>query len=175
MAKAAPKYEPREMSMSDAVSDAFSALESLGEEMRESYDNTPENFQQSGVGEARGEAADALENLSEPSVPSELEEIKVSWSVPVLSPSKARKQSRSDRRYDATATLQAVISALEDIRDYDQPENENEEGEALKEGDAGYEKPEYDEATVEAARDFIDEVQNLIDEAEAVEFPGMYG
>jgi hypothetical protein len=166
MTKAVPKYEPREMSIGDAVSDAFSALESLGEEMRESYDNTPENFQQSGVGEARGEAADALENLSEPSVPAELEEIKVSWSVPVLSPSKARKQSRSDRRYEATATLQAVISVLEDIRDYE-PELDAEGavvGERL-----------YSEDQVSEADSFLDEVQNLIDEAEAVEFPGMYG
>jgi hypothetical protein len=163
------------MSISDAVSDAFGNLQALGEEMREVFDNTPENFQTSGVGEARGEAADALENLSEPYVPGELEGIVVSWSIPVLSPSKQRRQSRSDRRNDAIATLQAVVSRLEEIRDYEQPKNENDDGEELKEGQPGYEKPEYEQSAVDEADSFIDEIENLISEAEDVNFPGMYG
>ena len=160
MAKAAPKFLPREMSMADAVSDAMSELQALGEEMREAYDNTPESLQQSGVGEARGEAADNLENLNEPDVPEALQAVVVSWSVRELSPSAARKQSRSDRRDAALETLSAVTAKLEDIKDYE-----------AKEGEA----PEYTESQREEAESFLDEVQTLIDDAEAVEFPGMYG
>lgn len=165
MAKAAPKFQAREMSIDDAVSEAHSELQQLGEEMRESFDNTPENFQSSGVGEMRGEAADALENINELSVPSELEGIKVSWSVPVRSPSKLRKLSRADRRDDATSTLNAVVATLDEIADYE-PE--------MKDGEPAGPRT-YSEEQVEEARSFRDDVQNMIDEAEGVTFPGMYG
>jgi len=166
MVKAAPKYQARELTVADAVSEAFSELQQLGEEMRDAFDNTPESLQGSGVGEARGEAADALENLSEPDAPDELAAIMVNWSVRVRTPSQQRKLSRADRRDDATSTLSAVISKLEDIRDYE-PETDD-EGKVTGER-------EFSEEQVDAAGDFIDEVQNLIDEAEAVTFPGMYG
>jgi hypothetical protein len=142
MAKASktPTYISHESTVDGAVSDAFGELTTLGEEMRESFDNTPENFQTSGVGEARGEAADALENLSEPSVPSELADYAVSWSTRALSPSQMRKQSRASRRDDAVATLQAVVDRLEEIRSYQQPDNDD-----LAEGEAP-EESEYSEA-----------------------------
>jgi len=148
MAKAAPKYLAREMSMSEAVSEAMSELQTLAEEMREAFDNTPESLQGGGVGEARGEAADNLENLSEPDVPTSLEAIKVAWSVRELSPSKLRKQSRSDRRNDALETAK-----LEEIKD-DEASSEELAGDA------------------ETLRD---EIENLMSDAENVEFPGMYG
>jgi hypothetical protein len=153
MAKAAPKYLAREMSMSEAVSEAMSELQTLAEEMREAFDNTPESLQGGGVGEARGEAADNLENLSEPDVPTSLEAIKVAWSVRELSPSKLRKQSRSDRRNDALETLSAVTAKLEEIKD-DEASSEELAGDA------------------ETLRD---EIENLMSDAENVEFPGMYG
>ena len=63
----AAKREPVAISttVGDAISTAFGIIEDLATEMRDAYDNTPESLQSSGVGEARGEAADALEGISE--------------------------------------------------------------------------------------------------------------
>lgn len=146
----------RELTIVDAVSEAFGEISSLAEEMREAFDNTPESLQSSGVGEARGEAADNLENISEPDVPDELqdEKFKVKCPVRVLSPSAMRKRSRSSRRDEATETLHQVIERLGEIAD---------------------EASIFSSEEREAASGFVDEVQNVIDEAEAVEFPGMYG
>lgn len=151
------KTQERELTIEDAVSEAFGELQSLGEEMRESYDNTPESLQQSAVGEARGEAADALENISEPDVPTELQgdKFKVKWTVLVLSPSAQRRQSRSARCAEACATLTAVTEHLGAIE-------ENKES-------------KFSKKEQQAASDFVDDVQQIIDEAEGVEFPGMYG
>jgi hypothetical protein len=151
----APTHRERELSIGDAVSEAFGELQTLGEEMREAFDNTPESLQQSGVGERRGEAADALENLTEPSVPKSLEPLVVKWQVRILSPSAERRKTRSDRRYEAVETLNVVKDFLDEIKDADKnlfSDDEKEEAETLR-----------------------DEIENLVDEAESVEFPGMRG
>jgi hypothetical protein len=156
----APKTVDRELTIEDAVSEALGELTSLAEEMREAFDNTPESLQNDGVGAARGEAADALENISEPDVPEELrgDKFKVKWAVRVLSPSAMRRQSRSDRRYEAIETLSQVVNRLEEIEDEDNKFSK-----------------EVSKEEREAADGLRDEVQAVIDEAEAVEFPGMYG
>lgn len=103
----------RKLSIADAVSEGFSSLEGLGEEMRESFDNTPESLQQSGVGEARGEAADALEGLSEPDIPESLQAIEFEYSY--FPPKK--KASRSDRRDEATSLILAALEHLDSLED----------------------------------------------------------
>lgn len=147
----------RELTIEDAVSEAHGELVSLGEEMREAYDNTPESLQESPVGEARGEAADALENISEPEVPTELQgkKFKVKWTVRALTAKQQARRSRSARRDEAVETLNQVVLRLNEIA----------------EGSDGT----LDQDTKDAASNFEDDVQQIIDEAEAVEFPGMYG
>jgi len=147
------KLKERELTIADAISEAYGELQSLGEEMREAFDNTPESLQSSGIGEARGEAADSLENISEPDVPEVLQNIMVKWQVRQLTVKQQMKLSRSARRSEAVETLQQVIHCLEDLQDDEKTEA------AIK----------------DAATDFIDEVMQMADEAEAVEFPGMYG
>lgn len=153
--KRGPKFIERESKLEDLVSSAFGDLQSLGEEMREAFDNTPESLQNDGVGAARGEAADNLENLSEPECPEELqgERFIVKYQERQLSPSAQRKLSRSGRCSSACDDLRHAIEYLENIED-----------------DKTYTKEER-----EAASEFKGEIENLIDEAEAVEFPGMYG
>lgn len=149
------KTKERELTIEDAISEAYGDLESLAGEMRDAFDNTPESLQNDGVGAARGEAADALENISEPTVSDELQgdKFKVKWTVRVLSPSALRKQSRSSRRDEAVQTLNAVVERLEEFETDDKATDEEKQ----------------------AASEFVDEIQQMIDEAEAVEFPGMYG
>lgn len=150
------KTHEREMTIEDAVSEACGEITSLAEEMRESFDNTPESLQQSPVGEARGEAADNLENISEPDVPTELQgdKFRVKWSVRTLTSRQQIKLSRSRRRDEATSTLTVVVERLHEIVD---------------------DEAAFDEAVREAASSFADDVQQVIDEVESVEFPGMYG
>jgi hypothetical protein len=152
-----PKTRERELTLEDAISEAFGELTTLGEEMREAFDNTPESLQSSGVGERRGEAADALENLQEPDVPEELkgDAFKMNWQVHVLSPSAERRKSRAMRRDEAVETLQNVVGYLND--------------------DIEANEEKYSEAIREAASSLADDVENLINEAEEIEFPGMRG
>lgn len=142
------KLIDRESTISGLITDAFSELTTLGEEMREAFDNTPESLQSAGVGERRGEAADALENLNEPEVPEIVAEIVVKWQEP---PPK-RRMSRSDRRSDATCMLEQAIDAVENWLNENDTHDQHGEVEA-----------------------FRDELESQKDEADSVEFPGMYG
>lgn len=110
----------RKATIADAVSEAFGDIEMLAEEMRETFDNTPESLQQSGVGEARGEAADALENISEVDVPDSLAQLDVEW-IDAHRPGR-RGLSRSKRRDNAVNILQTVISMLDERENDDDAE-----------------------------------------------------
>jgi hypothetical protein len=151
------KMIEHEYTIEGALADAMAEIQSLAEEMRDAYDNTPESLQNGGVGEARGEAADTLENINEPDVPAVLagDRFKFKFSTVALSPSAMRKRGRSSRRSDAVETLQQLNQFLETLE-------ENKEIFTFKEEQ-------------EVASELRDEVQTVIDEAEGVEFPGMYG
>lgn len=73
--------KPRKLSgtVGAAVGDAFSELQSLGEECREIVDNAPENLQQSARIETLGESADTLEAMEEPSVPNDISNLEIEW------------------------------------------------------------------------------------------------
>jgi len=154
----AKKYTERKMSLEEAVSTAFAEIESLGEEMREAYDNTPESLQQSGVGELRGAAADALEYINEVDVPDDLKDtettkFEVSWNEPARTAKQVMKLSRSSRMGDACMLLDACIEFLDGIIEDEQ-------------------KPQELRDSAEGLRGELD---NAKSEAEAVEFPGMFG
>ena len=132
-----------ETTVADAVSTAFGVITELAEEMRDAFDNTPKSLQQSGVGEARGEAADTLESISEPDVPEDMADIKIEFETLPLMARASRAQRLSDGLHYAYLAIEAAEAA-----------------EGLDE----------DEVST-----FTTEVQDMIDEAEGVEFPGMFG
>jgi sugar (pentulose or hexulose) kinase len=138
-----------------AINTAFGVLEELAEEMREAYENTPESLQSSAVGEARSEAADALESISEPDMPEWAADVAVKFTLLPLK----RNASRSARRDEAVEYARQAFEALE----------------AHREQQAAIETTD-DENTdlIDALDALLDETQTMIDEAEAVEFPGMY-
>lgn len=154
MAKAkAVRFVDQTTTIGAAVSDAFSQLESLGIEMRDWYDNMPENLQGGSKGDAVNEAADALEGISEADIPENLREVEVKYQDDL----KAR--SRSARRDVAVGMLMAVVQELEEKRDEEiQTESD----------DAADERRDN-------IQQVIDDVQQMIDDAEGVEFPGMFG
>jgi hypothetical protein len=141
------KYES---TISGAVSDAFSTLSELGEECREVVDNAPESLQNSPRNETLGETADALESLSEPDTPKCIGDLPITFTY-----KPQRRMSRSDRRYEAVRILEAAKDAAQAWLD----DEENAESTA-------------DSEEVDA---FIGEIEEIVSEAENVEFPGMFG
>jgi hypothetical protein len=143
------KQEVREVSIADAVSGAFSALEELASECREIVDNASEGLSQSQRIQTLDETAGQLESLSEAAVPEKFGEIRVKY----FEATKKRGVSRAVRCSNAVTALQAVVEACDERLE-----------ELAEEDDA--------RADVETLRD---ECQTAIDEAEGCEFPGMYG
>jgi hypothetical protein len=137
--------------VADLVSDAVSELIDLGSELGEWYDNLPEGLQQGDKGSTLEEGRSTLENLSEPDVPASVKDVKVFCPPPL------RNQSRSDRCAFACVKLQLVIDQLEELTNGDTTEL----GDDL-----------VDQA--EDAQALMDECQLILDDAEGVEFPGMY-
>lgn len=150
--------EEHKMSLEDAVSAAFGEITTLGEEMREAYDNTPENLQQAAIGEARDQAASDLENISEAEVPDILKDsadakekkFEISWTTSKMTAKQQMRQSRSDRRDGAVQILDACIDHLDKIADDES----------------------VSEEVKEAASELRDELDNAKSEVEAVDFPG---
>jgi hypothetical protein len=140
-----------ESAVDGIVADAFSTLEELGGEMREAYDNMPQSLQGGDVGSRRNEAASTLEGLSQPDAPDCVAQLAVTY---FTMPPKRRYVSRSARRDEATTMLSAVVEALD----------------AWMDDDANAEHDGRD-----GVDSYRDGVQALLDEAEGVEFPGMYG
>ena len=152
MSQRHPRFVATTTTIGSAVSDACSELESLAGEMRDWYDNMPENFQNGDKGSMVDECANSLENVTEPEVPEFLEGLPVTYNAD------RKARSRAARCGDCISMLEAVVEFLDGHLEL--------YGEGLSEA----KQEERDEA-----ESFRDEVQTIIDEIQGVEFPGMYG
>jgi hypothetical protein len=161
-----PKLITRTASAADAVSEAVSLLTELGEECREACDNMPESLQSTSRYDALSGSADVLECVEEPDASEGLPAAPVVWQEP--RPTK-RQPSRATRCAAAVAILEAVVAwcdeqcdALIQVpSDDDKPEDTAEE--------------ERLDALHEALTEYRDALQQIVDNAEGCEFPGMYG
>jgi hypothetical protein len=133
----------------DAVDTAYSGVQELADEMRSWHDNLPENLQYGSKGEEVDTCATDLEDVSQPEVPDSLRELVVDFYTMPLK----KRASRSDRLYDYLDYARQAIIALNDHK------------ETIPEGDT----ERHDEVDT-----LIDDIQQMIDEAEGVSFPGMY-
>lgn len=148
----AKKPEPRKINLTDAVGEAFGELECLAEEMRDWAGNIEEKFSSTQKYEDVSTAADSLENIQQPDIDDTLGEIEIT----IQDPTPSRKpRSRATRCGDACNILSNCISALEEF--------------------ASFDSADTDEAKVELADDLRGELENVMSEAESVEFPGMFG
>lgn len=141
-----PRYTTTEMTVADAVSNAYGEFQSLRDEISDWASNMEgANMEHLPKYEEVSEARDNLENFAdnEPDVPEGLQELKVT----VTEDRKAR--SRAARMSNAVAHLQAVIDLCNDEEAI--PEN-------LKED----------------AEQFASDLDSEVSEAENVSFPGMY-
>lgn len=178
-AKRRPSSVERTGTVLDAISGACSDLVSLGEECREVHDNMPESLQQGQRGSTLDETADTLESVSEPDVPAPLQDLPCKW-YEQLPKRKGRGLSRSGRRDNAVAALEAAIDAVENYSDLiDEAKG------AVAGGTATPDQQRMVGAQVEAHdngdSDGVDtetlasELGEIKDNAEGCEFPGMYG
>jgi hypothetical protein len=131
-----------------AVNTAFSGIEEIGSEMRDWFDNMPENLQGSGKGDEVSEAADTLEGVSEPDVPSCIAE------------------REFDRCYFPPKKRMSRSARLDEYLDYAR--------QAVTEMQAALDEPHYSEEEKAEIESCVSETQDMIDEAEGVSFPGMY-
>jgi hypothetical protein len=156
------KYKEYTGSVS-SVSDAFSALESLGEEAREIVDNASEGLSQTSRIQTFDETADTLEGLSEPDVPTCVADLPITWTECTT------RTGRATRRDNATACLTAAKNAAESWLEEQRAKEADADG--VAESDEGGE----DEVDLDEVEQFISDVDDMITEAEGCEFPGMYG
>ncbi|MGE0294727.1 MAG: hypothetical protein AB7P97_20440 [Hyphomonadaceae bacterium] len=164
------KLNPTEYTVADAIENGVGELTQLRDELQEWYDNLPENFQSGDKGDQLQEAigelddadgfdnsalVDAQDDDGEPAEPSCL--------TFIFNVSTKRRMSRADRCSEATAMLRQAHDTVADW---------------LQKKTAAAGESELDDATqenIDGVNEALDELMNLIDRAEGVTFPGMYG
>lgn len=154
------KFAQYHSTLSSVLGDGFSELESLGEEMRESFDNLSEGLQQTNRNQTVDETASTLEGLNEPDCPDSLAELRVDYTEQVK-----KRPSRATRRDNAVCMLRGCAEALE--KWIAEAEASIEQDKATDDND--------EDTTLDDARTLLDEINDLCDEAEGCDFPGMYG
>jgi hypothetical protein len=175
------QFKTQTTSIESAVSDAYSGMEELKDELQNWYDNLPESFQNGSKGDALQSAIDQIDCASEITVPDCLCN---GPDLPEVSYDESVKTSRSARRDTCVSMLNGAADAA---RDYIDTLNElefDEDGNrkrTLTEGDDDVEEDGYPttederDSWVSEIEDFANECENNVGEYEAVEFPGMYG
>lgn len=146
--------------ITNALSTGFSELQSLRDELMEWKDNIEEKFGQTDKFERVSECADALDEIADcedECVPPVHTEDTVDW-VEQKKKSKKSPYPRWLRLQNAVNALEAVKATLETLVEVDDDEDENPEDETRME--------------IQACIDKLDEI---IDAANSVEFPGMFG
>jgi hypothetical protein len=147
-------------SLADQVEGAYSTFEDLASQLRDWYDNLPESFQGADKGQQIEDAASTLENHSSaPDVPDFATHLPVYHADALLK----NLKSRSDQNAEACSILSACVDAID---------------KALAAGQfVSLESKEPVVLTAEQKEEleqFRDEINSAFEEAEGVEFPGMY-
>lgn len=163
--------------VSSLIEDAYSEAESVGEELREWYENTPEGLQQTDRMERVNEGADSIENVTgdkPDDLPEALGELSAVY-VP------GTGTSRADRLSEAAGMLREAVSALQDHGNEGSENCERCEGSGQLTCDLDHEHdcPDCDGSGKAEDEDLdVDEMvstlENAADELEAVECPSMF-
>lgn len=145
-----------------SVEDAISNLEELGNECREIVDNASDGLKETSRIQTFDETAGTLEGISAPGIP----ECVADLSMTVTTQQSTRKgcgESRAVRCANEVAVLSAARDAVDEWINTRTGEIEDEGGDVDADED------------VQAAVEFVGELENIISDAENCEFPGMYG
>lgn len=163
MAGKSYKYVTRNMKIEDAVSSFYADIEELASEARDIVENATEALAQTSRIQTFEATADTLENLQAsdtPQLPEALQTMEIT--VGLAEPRNRRQStSRAVRCENAAGYARAVIDAVREWCDEVEAEED-------------IEKRPGDDVLTEL-REWTDELEGHVDEAEATEFPGMYG
>lgn len=147
---------PREVGLLDAIGEVMADVEELGQEMRDWADNMPESKQGGDKHSEVEQAADTLEEQAgnDPVTPemSFLNDIKITIQDPTP---RRRGYSRAARLGQAQGVLLDVCDKLEEYI-----------------GDGDDDDLTEQQKTAKEVKDTLDEIDN---ELQGVDFPGMYG
>lgn len=170
MAKISKKRFPCKGSIEDAISAGYELIEELKSEVQEVVDGAEGGLAETPRIQTLMETADALDSYTEapdfPTLPDGCDQPEVEWTE-----NRRSGISRSTRRDNAVAALDAAISGIEqwcsDIGD------ELQELEDKESDDEDY------MAACDDLRSELEQLKSYIEEAksaaESAEFPGMYG
>ena len=145
-----------------SVEDAISALEELASECREIVDNAEGGLAETARIQTFGETADTLEGISAPEIPECVADLPMTVTTQQAT-RKGRGESRAVRRDNEVAVLSAARDAVDEWVNQRTGEIEEEGGDVDSDED------------VQAAVDFVGELENIISDVESCEFPGMFG
>jgi len=170
----AKKPKTQTISIESAVSDAFSGMEELKDELQNWLDNMPENMQQGSKADQLNEAIDAIECVSSIDVPDCLS---TGPSLPDVTYSEY-SGSRAKRRDTFTSMLSGAADAAREYADELRGLEYHEETGTLtaEQQEEGW--PEDDDTRntwVDECDTFADECENAQSEYDGVEFPGQRG
>jgi hypothetical protein len=135
-----------------AVANAISDLQELAEEIREVVDNAG-NFSSTERIQTLDNTASTLEEINEPDIEEGIGKIEIEYSE--ILPSGRKGLSRQARCNNAINALEAAIEIVQEKSDN------------FSEGKGGSEENPY--------QDLLDALEEIKGNAEACEFPGMYG
>lgn len=158
------KTQERSAPLTDAVAEAISLLTELGEECRDVADNAPEATQSSARIEALAASGDALADIEEPDAPDAVDtSTVVSW-TDALPSRPSRPLSRAARCANAVQALSAAVAGCDE--QLDALEHTSTSTPAAADEIAGRH---------DAIEEYRDALQQIVDDAEDCEFPGMFG
>lgn len=187
-AKAKPeRFTTIKGTVGEFLNGGFEEANGVGEELREAYDNAPDNLKNSDVNERRDSAASEIESLSEPSISSSiLEELSCSTSIDNGKVYRGRmSQSRACRCNNAAAQLRAAAEAISDWQGSHPPLEDDPDAtdkdalrahaDAIEKIEAdGYDLDDYKSAH-EEADDLVNDLESAADTLEGLDIPGMFG
>ena len=100
--------------LEDAFRNACASLEDLGNELQDSFDNTPESLQGSDANQAKSDAAEILSNIDKPDIPEKFNVMEITLNVPERKVPKAGLL-RETIRDDAVGVLSQIIEFLDEL------------------------------------------------------------
>lgn len=172
------KTAPASTDISSAVSDAYSGMEELKDELQNWLDNMPESLRNGSKADELQEAIDAIESVEEINVPDCLNDGK---DVPSVTYYASKKTSRAGRRDTITSMLSGAADAGREYIDVLGALEYDEEIGVLKapadadeDWSAGLPDTEGErDDQVTAIEEFIEACENAQSEYDNVNFPGM--
>ena len=173
-----------EWSVADAIDSGVSDLSGLRDELQEWYDNLPENFQSGDKGSQLEEAIGELDDAdgfdatgivdAQGADGEQCEPASLRFK---FKPLMKRRLSRTDRCNEATSLLRGALDEVRSWIDREESAIKEAADAADEADDTEAQEAENDarQERVDSARETADELENLIERAEGVSFPGMYG